>query len=295
VIANLERLRPLAEKLAVALELTVGRERFARGARWFWLRSRLDLPNDPATNGERAFQRSMCADLARELRPISVFDVGANVGTWSRSFLRAWAATSAPERLVLHAFEPSPGARDLLENCEAAFASSGHRFFVVAAAAGDVEGIGRLHVVGPKAGTNSLIPLTRNPNMEIDVEIVRVDAYCERQGVGFIDVLKVDAEGYDLPVLAGARSMLEARAVRWVQFEYNHRWIASRHFLRDVFELAKECGYQVGKLTPRGVEHYPDWHPELESFREGNYVLWHDRLPKGMPVIPWWLDTSPPG
>ena len=56
------------------------------------------------------------------------------------------------------------------------------------------------------------------------------------------------------------------------QFEYNHRWILGRFFLRDAFELVQAFGYRVGKLTPRGVEFYPGWDPELETFVEGNYV-----------------------
>jgi hypothetical protein len=31
-------------------------------------------------------------------------------------------------------------------------------------------------------------------------------------------------------------------------------------------------GYSLGKLTPRGVEFYPGWDAELETFVEGNYV-----------------------
>jgi hypothetical protein len=35
---------------------------------------------------------------------------------------------------------------------------------------------------------------------------------------------------------------------------------------------ATSLGYRVGKVTPRGIEFYEAWHPELESFKEGNYV-----------------------
>lgn len=53
---------------------------------------------------------------------------------------------------------------------------------------------------------------------------------------------------------------------------YNHPWIFARAFLRDAFGLLTAHGYRIGKLTPKGVEFYPGWNAELETFVEGNYV-----------------------
>ena len=59
------------------------------------------------------------------------------------------------------------------------------------------------------------------------------------------------------------------------QFEYNYLWIYSRHYFKDVFDFIKGTGYCVGKITPGGVELYEQWHPELDRFIAGNYLLLH--------------------
>ena len=82
--------------------------------------------------------------------------------------------------------------------------------------------------------------------------------------------------------------MLSDRAVSVVQFEYNWRWIESRSFLLDAFELLAGSGYSLGKVTRKGIEFYEEWHPELESFRETNYLAclpaWRSRFPR----VEWW-------
>jgi hypothetical protein len=51
------------------------------------------------------------------------------------------------------------------------------------------------------------------------------------------------------------------------------RWVHARRYLRDAFTFADALGYQLGKVTPRGIEFYEAWHPELESFRRAT-ISW---------------------
>ncbi|HEX6912929.1 MAG TPA: hypothetical protein VF142_21145 [Longimicrobium sp.] len=69
------------------------------------------------------------------------------------------------------------------------------------------------------------------------------------------------------------------------QFEYNHRWVYARHFLKDVFDLMRGMPYAVGKLTPAGVELYDDWHFELERFFENNFLVLHRTLVDRVPTV----------
>ena len=57
-----------------------------------------------------------------------------------------------------------------------------------------------------------------------------------------------------------------------MQFEINHRWIFSRTYLKDAFELLGEFGYSIGKILPGGVEFYSEWDSQLETFCENNYL-----------------------
>jgi len=79
-----------------------------------------------------------------------------------------------------------------------------------------------------------------------------------------------------------------------LQFEYNHRWVFSRHFLRDAFEFMRPLGYEIGKVTPKGIEFYAGWHPELETFREGNYLACRAEWVNRFPRIEWWNNSGAP-
>jgi hypothetical protein len=63
-----------------------------------------------------------------------------------------------------------------------------------------------------------------------------------------------------------------------VQFEYNHRWILSRAYLKDVFDLIENTPYRLAKVCSSSLDIYAEWHPELERFFETNYALVHEQL-----------------
>jgi hypothetical protein len=74
-------------------------------------------------------------------------------------------------------------------------------------------------------------------------------------------------------VLRGAYELLREERIDVLQFEYNHRWIYSRAFLKDVFALVADLPYEVARITPDALETLPGWHFELERFFEANYLL----------------------
>lgn len=261
-----------------------GRERVVRAARFALHRARLDLPNRPAHNGEYALQRWLLTAVPGG-RPVTVLDIGANVGDWSRALLAAARATHRLDRLRLHAFEPSPSACRVL----AAVLPTTAR--VVRAALSDRSGDVALHLVGPRAGTNSLHPSSFTGADPATTEVVpatTIDTYLRDEAIDRVDLLKIDTEGHDLRVLRGAERAFRSGTIGVAQFEYNHRWVHARHFLKDAFDLLGPLGYRIGKLTPRAVEWYEGWDPDLETFVEGNYLACADVWAGSLPGIRWW-------
>jgi FkbM family methyltransferase len=259
----------------------LGRRAVIRAARYVLLRARLDYPNDMTTNGESALQRWVlgCA-LDGELH---VADVGANVGRWSRSMLAAASAAGRAADLRLHAFEPDAGAYTRLES-----ALDGAPAILSAVALSDRQGTSAFHTVAPAAGTNSLHPAPGTTATAETVVTITLDSYAARSGVSRFALVKIDTEGHDLSVLRGAHSLLAEHRIAVVQFEYNHRWVFARAFLRDAFEFLTGLGYRVGKLTPKGVEFYPGWEADLETFVEGNYVACEPAVAGRLPAVAWW-------
>jgi FkbM family methyltransferase len=253
-----------------------------RAARFALNRARLDVPNDASNNGEHALQRWVLATVL-PTRPVTVLDVGANVGEWSVAMLDE--AHRSGHELSLHAFEPSSHTHRLLA---ARLPDCVH---INQIAVSSRTGPATLHIVHPGAGTNSLhetsVSQATSPHTEV-VTTTTIDDYVQQHDIGRIDLLKIDTEGHDFSVLAGAEESLKAGIVSVAQFEYNHRWVHARHFLKDAFDLLEPLGYRIGKLTPLGVETYSGWDPDLETFVEGNYVTFRGAAVNGLPQVRWW-------
>jgi FkbM family methyltransferase len=276
----------LKRVLSRVLSAVLGRRNLVRLARFLLDEARLDIPNVMASNGERLVQRMVLETTTP--REITAFDVGAHVGDWTASLLAL--ADRFGFEVRVHAFEPS---RIAFERLKQRFGQrSAGRVRAVHAALSDRAGAGILHMVGDFALSNSLYPpLHGEPVDAEEVPLITLDGYCSSEGIDRIDLVKIDAEGHDLAILSGAGALLSSRRIEVVQFEYNYRWIAARAFLRDAFELLAGFGYRVGKVTPSGIEFYGRWDPELETYREGNYLACLPERSGHFPVVRWWKEA----
>jgi FkbM family methyltransferase len=231
--------------------------------------------NDIAINGEAYVQSCIvrAVDLAT---PLHVVDIGANQGDWTISLLGILPAErSAKGNVTIDLFEPVPST---VERLQTALASAGEGVHtrVHALALSDRSGQVRLAVMSETGGTNTLHSeggTIAPPSRWIDIESAMLDDFCAAHAIAHIHLAKCDTEGHDLRVLKGARRMLSESRVDAFQFEYNHRWVFSRSFLKDVFELAADLPYAVARIMPAHIELLPEWHPELERFFEANYLL----------------------
>ena len=256
--------------------------RFAwRMGRALYTRARGEGLNDIASNGEALLQREFVAWSIRLSGRAVVFDVGANVGQWTLSLIREARRSHASGRIEIHAFEPEDAAFRILDEC-CERESGDLRVQRARCAMSSSDGEATLHVAGPAAGTNSLHPDMTSPSANTaSVPTCAADSYCEGNGVPEVHFFKSDTEGHDFDVLLGAQGLFDNEGIGLFQFEYNHRWIYSRRYLKDVFEFANDRPYWIGKLTRRGIEIIERWHPELERFFETNYVLVHKDVLSG--------------
>ncbi len=278
----------LAKQLLIkSLWITLGRRNLVRLGRFLSNEARFDVANVMATNGEALLQHSV---LSNNVGALTAIDVGANVGDWSSSLLRQ-VPRSQRGALSLYCFEPAPAAFEILQQRLAEHA--GPKLAILPFAVSETDGEATLHMVSEAAGINSLHPRHDHETKgSIRVPMRSLDSFAREHELGRIALVKCDAEGHDFAVLQGARELLKAQRIDIFQFEYNWRWVDARHFLRDVFDLAREVGYAVGKLTPKGVERYGAWDPELESFREGNYVLIAPAAIGWVELVTWWKDQG---
>jgi FkbM family methyltransferase len=246
-----------------------------RAGRKLYEWARKEERNETLTNGELRLQR-LIIDGARSESKIIIFDVGARIGDWSKAFVDGASARSRD--LELHVFEPVPDSRGLLEKALAGQVASG-RVHINGIALSNESRTMRLYVPHFTGGTSTLHPDSSVKYQEVlDVQTSTIDRYCSENSIDRIDMVKIDTEGNDLRVIQGATELLRRGKLGIVQFEYNSRWVYSRSYLKDVFDLVRGTPYWIAKICSTSLEIYVEWHPELERFFETNYVLVHERL-----------------
>jgi len=281
-------LKTIAKSLLLnVLWYALGRRNLVRLARFLNNESRLDVNNNPATNGETMVQSTVLENLKHN-DSICIFDVGANTGTWTRSLFEQTGSTAS---LIIHAFEPCADTYSTLTSNLHTWDLTGHvksNKLALSVSTGQRP----FYVIGSDVGTNSLSPPADPIKHTVEqVQAETIDNYCSKNNISHIDLVKIDTEGHDMEVIYGGNNMLASGAIDILQFEYNYRWIDSRHFLRDAFEFLLPLGFIIGKITPRGIEFYPAWDYELETFIEANYLAIKQSLRNLFPQIKWWKES----
>ncbi len=132
-------------------------------------------------------------------------------------------------------------------------------FNVLHAAVSNSTGIARF----PRNCTANMCSLSDEAAAPVEVVLTTVDTQMEVRGLTRIDVLKIDTEGHDPAVLAGAYKALSERRVNALSFEYHSLWERTNTTLRQCLDYLETFGYScyydgdiVAKLTGCWVPQY---------------------------------------
>jgi FkbM family methyltransferase len=150
-----------------------------------------------------------------------ILDVGANIGQTAQHYRKLF-----PDATI-HSLEPFPGVfRILSESCAGDPAIRPHCL-----ALADTDGARRFYVsehdewgalspVAPDAadlmGIGGFAIATRS---EIEVSTVTLEHFCAEQGIGSIQILKLDIQGAELSALRGAEGLLAGRSIDLIYSE----------------------------------------------------------------------------
>lgn len=237
---------------------------FWRLGRRLYRWARREPSGSSEANSERWFLRNVLLGADAD-KPAVLLDIGAHKGNWSDNATSMLRLRNIPGRV--HAFEPSSATFSYLSEKYKECDSISMNRIALSDRPGEME----FFIVGELAGTNSLL---RADGATVEyVQALRVDDFLDTHRIDHALFVKSDTEGHDMAVLRGAAEALQKGRIDVWQFEYNHRWIAGRYFLKDVFDFIADKPYLLGKLYENGIETYDAWHPELERYFESNYVL----------------------
>lgn len=180
-------------------------------------------------------------------KPGDVFvDVGANVGSWTLAAARA----VGPQGLVI-AVEPVPHMADALRRSARANRLANVRVAEVALA--EAGGTRPFSVEHGNSGGSRLGLMDNDAEREFSAITVRtapLDEVAREHGLSRLDVVKIDVEGFESDVLAGAGGSLE-RFAPAIVMESGHDDARQRRRSHAMF---REHGYEVvGVLLGEGL------------------------------------------
>lgn len=217
-------------------------------------------------SGELWFIRNILKSAGDNL---IIFDVGANIGSYTNEILNAKVSVKK-----IYAFEPhNITFLKLLKNVKK------KPVLAVNLGLSDQNGIATLYDRDNASGSShaslSMAIFSEIHRVETEssqIELTTVDDFCNSHQIECIDLLKIDVEGFEVNVLRGAERMLSTGRVRLIQFEFTQLNTTVRVFFKDLYDILSN-NYNIYRLLPNGIERIKTYNPTLhEIFAYQNFV-----------------------
>ncbi len=204
--------------------------------------------------------------------PFTAFDVGANKGGYAKACLDIIRKTfTLSTSYNWYSFEPAPNTYEKCKDTLKDYPDTK----IVQLALSDNIGIARFRVSHADfLGTNGLLTDSEDLKQadsasEIQVPTTTIDQYIKDNNILNINFLKVDAEGFDLNVLKGAKESISEGKIDAIQFEYGYS--ANSHFLKDYIDFLSPY-YTFYRILPGGLRRVKNYSLDLEVPHGINYL-----------------------
>lgn len=218
---------------------------------------------DMERNGELLVLRTLASKPNDSHHKITIFDIGANKGEYVKTI------RSVIHNCIIHCFEIVPDTRQTLVSNLAETENLIVSDYGLSDKSGFLEiGFNKENDTEARVSSNLISTETL-----ITCPVLTGDEYCQENNIEEIDLLKIDTEGHEIPILEGFRNTLPK--VKLIQFEYGTTWIPQKHFLWEAYEILEPTGFLIGRIYPDGVLFKPYDSTEDEHLRMGNYVAVH--------------------
>jgi FkbM family methyltransferase len=195
--------------------------------------------------------------------PRHVVDVGANRGTWTRAAFKYFP--NAVYTLV----EP----QDHLRSYGQDLIAQGCKLKWINAGCGDFSGTLPLFV-SYRDDASTFVDW-HDGWQRITVPIMTLSEVVAFSGAGLPEMVKIDAEGFDLKVLAGASDLLGKTDIFLVEAVVCSIGGADENTIAEVVSFMAKAGYNLMDITDlnRSPKHGVLWLCELAFLREGSPLL----------------------
>ena len=202
-------------------------------------------------------------------QPIVIFDVGANKGQYTSNLLKFFRGSD----FEVHCFEPGHETFNVLS----AELGSAQNVKLNNFGLSDKKSESLLYYDKAGSGLASLykrqldyfgIDFEQSESVVLDT----LDAYAEENHISVIDLLKIDVEGNELNVLAGAHKVLSECMVKAIQIEFGGCNLDSRTFIRDFWNLLHK-DFVMYRIMRDGLIKIEQYDERLEVFTCTNFFF----------------------
>ena len=220
---------------------------------------------NPVVNGEYFIIKQI---LKIFIKKIIFFDVGANVGDWSKFM------TSNANDYEAHVFEISKQTYSELKKKFKNNKSS--KIYLNNFGLSDKNKIIKFKNYGKSFGGNTILLNANYFNKKkfliSKTKVTRGDDYLKKFKINKINFLKIDVEGAEYFVLNGFKKAFRSKKIDIIQFEYGYTHADVKTLMKDFFYFFEINGYVVGRLESDGV-YFKKFDYKDNDFKSGpNYI-----------------------
>jgi FkbM family methyltransferase len=205
-------------------------------------------------------------EILAKSRPKLCIDVGANIGEYSVALMKA-----TDTQVV--AFEPLPIAFQILSQKSKEFPGR-----LIAEKMGIGANQEELFINYDPSETSfasfskdvEQVDYLKN-TQSLKAPLVTLDWYCETNKINEIDLIKIDVEGFESEVFAGAKNVFNQIRPRFIQMEFNwHQMFRNA----PLYYFSKQLhGYETYQLLPNGWAKRDPKDPVSNIFLFSNFVF----------------------
>jgi hypothetical protein len=119
--------------------------------------------------------------------------------------------------------------------------------------------------------------------LDYATDVASVDQIAQRRGWDFVDLLKIDTDGFDRDVLTGAEDLLEGRCLAVeIEVQFHGLDADDSNVFSEIDRFLRKRGYSLAKLDSynygRSALPRPFLYPDLPAQTKGGPIQWGDAL-----------------
>jgi FkbM family methyltransferase len=192
-----------------------------------------------------AFEPGTQKTLQKLVKPgYVVFDIGANIGAHTLGIAKSVGSSGK-----VYAFEPADFAfsklkRNLALNPELTARTFPQQILLAASSTDEPEP--QIYASWPLESDGTVHPKHRGSLVSAEQAVVEtLDNFISREGINRLDLIKMDVDGHELPVLQGAGETLRRFQPTLVMEMSPYIHAEFHHSFADFVEILKQAGYSL--------------------------------------------------